>query len=248
LAAATLRRQERRVGLDEHAVGRYVGGDLAQCLVLRVGQRAGEGDVEAPVERAPALVAATAEAVHDAVHGRFVLEHCEQRRERVAAVEDDRQIQLARERQVPPQRLFLLRQRRAVAVAIEARFADRRTAGVARQFFDRGPFDVEPVAVVGVQAGGPPYAWQQGQSLRREARRGVDADDEQPPHAGVERAPVVVSLRRLVVEADVAVGVVDLHHEEISGSWYGNRGGCDRERSHRFSSRRDPNRSTCPRP
>jgi hypothetical protein len=140
----------------------------------------------------------------------------EQRRERLAAVEDDRQVELAREAEVGEQRAFLLVERCLVAEAVETRLADRRASGSRARDSISSHSSLQARAVVRMQARAPCNARQAAQPARRAARRRVDTDYEQPGHFRCQRTRVFERRIDLAIEAEVAVGVEDLHGAVVS--------------------------------
>ncbi len=122
-AAFPLWWEEGAVGFNVDAID---GGGLAagaKLGVLGIGQRTGEGDVEAKREGSCKVVSVTGKTVHDSANAvGFVLELSEERVLGVSAVEDEREVEAPGPFNVTGESGCLLIGRGAIAKEIETRF------------------------------------------------------------------------------------------------------------------------------
>ena len=136
LTAPTLRRQERRIGFDQHVVQRDNTGRADDPVGGGIGHAAGKRDVEASGQRFGGNRRIAAEAMEDAFHARELVEDREQLVEGAAGMEDDRFANFLGEAQHLPKDLGLGLCRRPVIVremVVQTDFADRDHPWVARQ-------------------------------------------------------------------------------------------------------------------
>jgi len=123
------RRQIRTVGLDQHAIERHLGGDIAQRLRIFVRQHAREGNVQSHSHARLRRRQIAGERVHHRADRAVLVEIGTQHPHRVGlgfpAMDNDGAIELAGQVEMPCEVILLLRERRSIPIPIEARFAQR---------------------------------------------------------------------------------------------------------------------------
>jgi hypothetical protein len=144
-----LRREERRVGLNQESIQRHGGGGHTQMFVLRIRHVARERGPVAPRGTLASEEGVTAEAVdHDALR-RTLIQDPHRVRPRVSDMNHQRLARLVRKGDVGPERADLLVLGRKHPEPIQAAFPHGHHARVVKELLDPGRCGrVEPLRIV----------------------------------------------------------------------------------------------------
>src|SRR4051812_323724 len=129
LAAMRGRREKRAVGFDERAIHRHAARGLTELRGPREGDDARPRDVETQVEAGARQGRPAREAVQHAAQSLRLAQDSKRVFVGLACVDDDGEIELARQDDLHAEHLLLNVPRREVVVVVEADLADRAGAG-----------------------------------------------------------------------------------------------------------------------